>query len=142
MLPQLILKLLHSTFLLYCGHSSFLAIQSPQHDDDTRWLTFWLFYTIYEFTVVLLDYTVGYVVPLYEELKLCFVIFLGVGGGSGLLYPLIKPFLLHEEEMLEAQLTKAKKMVKARTGVEVDDLVAQALAKRNTVIGNLAARSE
>ena len=114
MLPEFVLRLLHSAFLLFCGYRSFKAIRSTGADDDTRWLTFWLLYTLFEAATTFLDFTIGLVLPFYGEIKLGIVVFLGAFGGSSMLFPLIEPFLLEGEKKAKAkygkQLEQAEKL--------------------------------
>ena len=62
----------------------------------------------------MLDLLAVYIVPLYNELKLGFMLFLGVFGGAGMIYPFLEPFLLQAEKveqkyeaMLKTEFKKA-----------------------------------
>lgn len=114
MLPPVLLRLAQTAFLLYCGLRSFKAIRSVDPNDDRRWLTFWLLFTLFEFATTISDYTLGMVLPLYDEAKLAFVVFLGVGGGASLLFPVLEPLLLEAEKRADDAAAQARRELEKR----------------------------
>jgi receptor expression-enhancing protein 5/6 len=97
MIPVFIGRLVEASILLYAGLKSFKAIKSNDSNDDTQWLTFWLLYTIFEFGTTVTDLFAGYIIPFYVEMKIIFLLFIGVGGGANILFPVIEPYLLQAE---------------------------------------------
>lgn len=93
MIPTFIANLLEVTVLLYAGLKSFKAIKSDNKDDDTKWLTFWLLFSVFEFVTTFSDLVGGYIIPMYNEVKVVFILFIGVGPGSLIIYPLLEPYL-------------------------------------------------
>jgi receptor expression-enhancing protein 5/6 len=83
----------------YAGIKSFQAIQSSDPKDDKQWLTFWLLYSLFDLACTLSDFFLGMIVPFYNELKVAFLVFLGVFGGAAQVYPLVEPLLLQGEEV-------------------------------------------
>jgi hypothetical protein len=89
-----------SGLFFYSGLMSFRAIQSEDPKDDKQWLTFWLLLSLFELVATVTDVLLGLIIPYYNELKVGFLLFLGVFGGAALLYPILEPFLL-QAEMVE-----------------------------------------
>jgi len=94
-------RLLGSTILLYAGLKSFKAIKSQNKEDDTQWLTFWLLYSVFEFTTTVSDILIGWILPFYNEIKLGFLIFIGLGGGAKVVFPMLEPYLHQAEKFSE-----------------------------------------
>ncbi|GMI26216.1 hypothetical protein TrRE_jg1333 [Triparma retinervis] len=95
------------------------VLQSEDSADDKQWLTFWLLFSLFEVGVSVLDLLAIYIVPFYGEIKFGFILFLGVFGGAGKVYPLLEPFLLQAEKVAEKyealakeEVEKAKKKLK------------------------------
>ena len=97
MIPAFVASLAEAVLSLYAGLMSFRAIQSEDANDDKQWLTFWLLYTIFEFGTTVTDLFAGYIIPFYVEMKIIFLLFIGVGGGANILFPVIEPYLLQAE---------------------------------------------
>jgi hypothetical protein len=90
--------LVESVLKVYAGLKSFQAIQSSDPSDDKQWLTFWLMFACYEYVIFGFG-VVGYFIPFYDEMKMAFVLYLGVFNGAGKLYPLLEPLLLQADEV-------------------------------------------
>ncbi len=86
--------LAHTIIAFYAGVKSFRAIQSNDPRDDKQWLTFWLLYSLFDLASTLADFFLGLIVPFYNELKVAFLVFLGVFGGAAQVYPFVEPLLL------------------------------------------------
>ena len=114
MIPGFFAEILQVTILLYAGLKSFKAIRSNDKDDDTKWLTFWLLFAIFEFVTTLTDLVGGYIIPLYNEIKIGFLLFIGVGPGSMVVFPLLEPYLLQAEA--HADKYKVEQMVNDAAG--------------------------
>jgi hypothetical protein len=80
------------------GIKSFRAIQSTDPKDDKQWLTFWLLFALFDLVCYFTDF-VGWLVPLYDEVKVGVLVFFGVFGGAHTVYPLLEPLLLKGEEV-------------------------------------------
>ena len=111
-------RLLESTVLLYAGLKSFKAIKSKDPSDDTQWLTFWLLYTLFDFITTVADIAIGWILPFYREIKLVFLVYIGLGGGATALYPLVEPFLAQgvdyaEKYKVEDYVNQAKATVQS-----------------------------
>ena len=127
MIPQFIGRFVEASILLYAGLKSFKAIKSNDSNDDTQWLTFWLLYTIFEFATTVTDLFAGFIIPFYVELKIFFLVFLGVGGGANILFPVIEPYLLQAEA--EADKRGIDKIVDNAAGA-VRDSISGALSRK------------
>ena len=90
--------LVESVLKVYAGLQSFKALQSPDPSDDKQWLTFWLMFACYEYIIFGFG-VVGYFIPFYDEMKMAFVLYLGVFNGAGKLYPLFEPLFLKADEV-------------------------------------------
>ncbi|GMH81949.1 hypothetical protein TrST_g5844 [Triparma strigata] len=87
------------------------VLQSESSVDDKQWLTFWLLFTVFEVGVSVLDILAVYVVPFYGEIKFGFILFLGVFGGAGQLYPVLEPIFLQADKVAEKYEALAKEEV-------------------------------
>jgi hypothetical protein len=90
--------LVESVLKVYAGLQSFKALQSSDPADDKQWLTFWLMFACYEYAIFGFG-VVGYFIPFYDEMKMAFVLYLGVMNGAGKLYPFFEPLLLKADEV-------------------------------------------
>lgn len=128
MLPAFFGRLIEASILLYAGLKSFKAIKSTNAEDDTQWLTFWLLYTIFEFTTTVTDLFGGYIIPFYVEAKIGFLLFIGVGGGANIIFPMIEPYLLQAEA--EADKANVDKIIDNAAGA-VRTSINKAMKKAN-----------
>ncbi|GMH62862.1 hypothetical protein TrLO_g1074 [Triparma laevis f. longispina] len=111
MIPTIILSFGTHILQLYAALSSFRALQSEDSSDDKQWLTFWLLFTLFEITVSILDILAIYIVPFYGEIKFGFILFIGVFGGAGKIYPMLEPILLKAEKVAEKYEAIAKEEI-------------------------------
>eukprot|EP00614_Pseudopedinella_elastica_P013681 CAMPEP_0172582114 /NCGR_PEP_ID=MMETSP1068-20121228/1557_1 /TAXON_ID=35684 /ORGANISM="Pseudopedinella elastica, Strain CCMP716" /LENGTH=115 /DNA_ID=CAMNT_0013375355 /DNA_START=44 /DNA_END=391 /DNA_ORIENTATION=- len=107
MFPAVLLGLVESVLLLYAGVQSFRAIQSTSQNDDKQWLTFWLLYTVSRFIFAVADYIL-FVIPFYGEIKIGFIVFIGVFNGASMIYPILEPFLLQADEVAKKYEAQAR----------------------------------
>jgi len=96
---------------LYPAYASFKAIESPQKDDDTKWLTYWVTYgcfaVVFEFSDIVISW-----IPFYDLLKCCFFLWLmwpGETSGALVVYrKLIFPIYHKHENEIDTAWTKIK----------------------------------
>mmetsp|Transcript_6048 Transcript_6048/g.7492 ORF Transcript_6048/g.7492 Transcript_6048/m.7492 type:complete len:129 (-) Transcript_6048:650-1036(-) len=110
--PVVLLKLVESVILLYCGILSFRAIQSEALHDDKQWLTFWFVYALFQFSTCVADYSIGFILPFYNEAKIGVVVFLGVFNGATIVYPIFEPFLVKGDLVARKYQTLAEAKVR------------------------------
>mmetsp|Transcript_30296 Transcript_30296/g.50340 ORF Transcript_30296/g.50340 Transcript_30296/m.50340 type:complete len:137 (-) Transcript_30296:624-1034(-) len=135
MIPAAICDLATSVVLLYCGLCSFRALQSFGGSDDKQWLTFWLLFSVFDLAAGILDY-VSFVIPFYHEIKLGFVVFLGMFGGASVVYPVLEPIFLKADEVA-TKYENDKKIAdfKAKVSSAVDSKLSQIDSKINELKG-------
>jgi len=107
----------------YPTYASFKAIESPEPDDDTQWLTYWVVYSIFTVIESLTDFFIFWI-PFYYELKLLIVLALQFPQfklASTIYSAYIRPFLKSKEKDIDAAVGAASSKVK-RAAV---DLVTQ-----------------
>jgi len=94
---------------LYPAYASFKAIQSPDKDDDTKWLTYWVTYGCFAVVFEVSDIVISWL-PFYHLLKCCFFLWLmnpGESNGALILYQrLIYPIYHRHESDIDAAWTK------------------------------------
>jgi len=88
---------------VYPAYKSFKAIESPEPEDDTQWLTYWTVYAFFAFFESLADVVIFWL-PLYYEAKLLFVIYLQVGGASTLYKAYVAPFFKQHQAKIDSTL--------------------------------------
>merc|ERR1712228_25315 len=96
---------------LYPAYASFKAIESPEKDDDTKWLTYWVTYAcvgvVFEFSDIVISW-----IPFYDLLKCCFFIWLmrpGDSNGAMILYQrLIYPIYHRHENQIDSTFAKIR----------------------------------
>eukprot|EP00287_Rhodomonas_sp_CCMP768_P002885 CAMPEP_0196735664 /NCGR_PEP_ID=MMETSP1091-20130531/14015_1 /TAXON_ID=302021 /ORGANISM="Rhodomonas sp., Strain CCMP768" /LENGTH=125 /DNA_ID=CAMNT_0042079319 /DNA_START=144 /DNA_END=521 /DNA_ORIENTATION=- len=69
---------------MYPAYMSYKAIKTPNKDDDTQWLSYWVIFGLFSFVEFFLDIILQWV-PLYHEAKLVFLIWLAVPSFKGAL---------------------------------------------------------
>ena len=108
LVPTFLYPLLEAVILLFCGFKSFKAIESKgEGTDDTKWLTFWLVYTVTSFAKAILD-LVSILIPLYNELNLALIVYLAFFGGAQKAYTFLQPLLKEHEKLIDAKIDQAK----------------------------------
>ncbi|KAJ1483013.1 TB2/DP1, HVA22 family-domain-containing protein [Baffinella frigidus] len=96
---------------LYPMYESYKAVKSPQKDDDTQWLVYWCVFSLFSVLEFFLDILVPWI-PLYQELKLLFVIWLALPytRGSLLVWEKARPTL----EALEGKFKDKLKTIQTQ----------------------------
>lgn len=97
---------------VYPAYASMHALESPNKDDDAKWLMYWVVFSMFSVTEFFADFIVGWISS-YWLLKCVFLIWLMVpikANGSIYLYKsFIKPmFIKHQNQIDEALLTVTK----------------------------------
>ena len=77
-----------------------------------------LFLTLFDFITTVADIAIGWILPFYREIKLVFLVYIGLGGGATALYPLVEPFLAQgvdyaEKYKVEDYVNQAKATVQS-----------------------------
>ena len=96
---------------LYPAYMSFKALSTPQPDDDTQWLTYWVVYTFFNLVEQLTDIFVSWI-PFYFFLKIAFLVwcFLPQTLGANTIYhKFLKPMLEKHMSKLDAALGSEKR---------------------------------
>lgn len=96
---------------LYPAYVSIKAIESKSKDDDTKWLTYWVVFSLFSVTEYFVDIIVRWF-PLYWLVKCIFMVWLMLPGdfnGSVILYRrIIKPYFLKHEGNIDDAISKVK----------------------------------
>eukprot|EP00695_Tsukubamonas_globosa_P000773 TRINITY_DN168_c0_g1_i7.p1 TRINITY_DN168_c0_g1~~TRINITY_DN168_c0_g1_i7.p1 ORF type:complete len:142 (-),score=73.25 TRINITY_DN168_c0_g1_i7:78-443(-) len=110
MLPDFVVYYGSSIVLLLSGYMSFKAIESDEKKDDRQWLSFWVLYALLNFAELWTDLILFWI-PLYNEIKIAILVFLGPFKGSSMIYnSVVAPFLKKHE----AAIDKAAEQAAAR----------------------------
>jgi len=100
---------------LYPAYASIKAIESPQNDDDTKWLTYWVVYSVLHLGELLTDVFFSWV-PFYWLLKCILLVYcfapIQQNGSIALYYKVIRPYVLKYETHIDAGVDKAKRAVR------------------------------
>merc|ERR1711872_1023186 len=87
------------------------AIESPQKDDDTKWVTYWVVYAFFAVIFGVADIIVAWI-PFYDLMKCCLFLWLmmpGDNNGSLLLYHRhIYPFFHRHETKIDSAIERIK----------------------------------
>jgi len=96
---------------IYPAYVSIHAIESPAKDDDTKWLTYWVVFSIFSLLEYFSDTIVGWF-PLYWLAKCVFFIWLMIPtefNGSIVLYKkVVKPYFLKHHATIDDTAQKIK----------------------------------
>jgi len=90
--------------------ASFRAIESPDKDDDTQWLTYWVVFSGFSLLETFSDALSEYF-PMYYAFKFAFLIWLSAPTtrGAEFIYAnLVRPFLLENEQQIDRTLKQAE----------------------------------
>nr|XP_014434705.1 receptor expression-enhancing protein 5 isoform X1 [Pelodiscus sinensis] len=123
----------------YPAYISIKAIESPNKDDDTQWLTYWVVYGIFSIAEFFSDIFLSWF-PFYYMLKCGFLVWCmapSPSNGAELLYNrIIRPFFLKHE----AQLDNVVKDLKDKAA-ETADVITKEGETKNVILtsrtGNL-----
>ena len=89
--------------------ASFKAIESPDKDDDTQWLTYWVVFSGFSLLETFSD-VLAENFPMYFAFKFAFLIWLSapMTRGAEFLYQnLVRPILLDNENRIDRRLKQA-----------------------------------
>jgi len=90
--------IVHLVAFVYPAWASLKAINSPNKDDDTLWLAYWVFYGFFTVVESITDIFLFWI-PFYELLKMCFYLYLYQMNGALVLYDqLVRPIVVKLEE--------------------------------------------
>ncbi|CAG9857353.1 unnamed protein product [Phyllotreta striolata] len=96
---------------LYPAYISIKAIESKEKDDDTKWLTYWVVFSVFSVAEYFADFIVRWF-PLYWLVKAIFLVWLmspGEWNGSIVLYRrIIKPYFLRHQKDIDVSFNKMK----------------------------------
>ena len=107
-IPDIFVPLLESAVLLLYDALSYRAIESPNKEDDTQWLTFWLVYSLVTMAKAVLDY-VSILVPFYHEIWLGLMLWLGLLHGADWVYKnILRPVAKQHEDKIDYVLARGK----------------------------------
>ncbi|XP_076465949.1 receptor expression-enhancing protein 5-like isoform X2 [Babylonia areolata] len=113
---------------LYPAYASIKAIESRQKDDDTKWLTYWVTYSVFSLVEFFSDIFLFWI-PFYWLLKCIFLVWcfapMEANGSTTLYYRFIRPFILRHQDKIDKALDEAKDAMN-----EVCSPVTRAAAKR------------
>ncbi|KAF5300907.1 hypothetical protein FQR65_LT09070 [Abscondita terminalis] len=97
--------------IAYPAYASIHAIESKDTLDDTKWLTYWVVFSIFTFVESLASTIVGWI-PMYWLVKCVFFIWLMLpirANGSIILYNnIIKPYFLQYHQIVDEALLQAQ----------------------------------
>nr|XP_025975902.1 receptor expression-enhancing protein 5 [Dromaius novaehollandiae] len=114
----------------YPAYISIKAIESPNKDDDTQWLTYWVVYGIFSIAEFFSDIFLSWF-PFYYMLKCGFLLWCMApspsNGAEFLYHRIIRPFFLKHE----AQLDSVVKDLKDKAAETADTITKE--AKKATV---------
>jgi len=103
---------------------SFKAIETPETDDDTQWLMYWVVFTIFLLIDKYLSWFIEPLIPFYCLFELGVLLFLfwpGFRGAQYLYKFLIAPILRTYERIIDPYVKKGEK-----TAVEISDNIKEA----------------
>jgi len=113
---------------LYPAYASVKAIESKEKDDDTKWLTYWVVYSVFSLVEFFADIFLFWV-PFYWFFKCAFLSYCMLPfswNGSLTIYQrLIRPFVLKHEKELDSAIDKVAGAAQA-FGEEAKDMMKEA----------------
>jgi receptor expression-enhancing protein 5/6 len=100
---------------LYPAYASIKAIESKQKDDDTKWLTYWVVYSVFHLLEFFTDIFLFWI-PFYWFFKCCFLVYCFAptswNGSLKIYYKIIRPVVLKHQKKIDETLDKAKSAAK------------------------------
>jgi len=100
---------------LYPAYASIKAVESKEKDDDTKWLTYWVVYSIFHLLEFFTDIFFFWI-PFYWFFKCAFLVYcfapVTSNGAVTIYYKLIRPYVLKYESRIDAGINKAKDAAK------------------------------
>ncbi|KAG0290071.1 ER membrane protein DP1/Yop1 [Linnemannia gamsii] len=102
---------------VYPSYRSFKALESPDHDDDKQWLTYW---AVYGFVSILESFTdiLLYWFPFYFFLKTVLLLWLMLPtfNGATIVYTrILRPFLAQHRNEIDSHINRVKAKVSSVT---------------------------
>ncbi|XP_076443724.1 receptor expression-enhancing protein 5-like isoform X2 [Babylonia areolata] len=99
---------------LYPAYASIKAIESEDKEDDTKWLTYWVVYSVFSLVEFFADILLFWI-PFYWLLKCLFLIWCFAptawNGSSTLYYRFIRPFILRHQSNIDKALDDAREAI-------------------------------
>ncbi|XP_030759451.1 receptor expression-enhancing protein 5 isoform X2 [Sitophilus oryzae] len=99
---------------LYPAYMSIHAIESHNKADDTKWLTYWVVFSIFSVLEYFADFIVGWF-PLYWLIKCVFLVWLMIPtefNGSLVVYKkIVRPYFLKHHSVIDDTINKVKDQV-------------------------------
>lgn len=99
----------------YPAYISIKAIESPNKDDDTQWLTYWVVYGVFSIAEFFSDFFLSWL-PFYYMLKCGFLLWCmapSPSNGAELLYKrIIRPFFLKHQSQVDNVVNEMKDKAK------------------------------
>ncbi|KAL8609159.1 Receptor expression-enhancing protein 5 [Nucella lapillus] len=96
---------------LYPAYASIKAIETKQKDDDTKWLTYWVTYSVFHLVEFFSDIFLFWI-PFYWLLKCIFLVWcfapIEANGSKTLYYRFIRPFILRHQDKIDKAMDEAK----------------------------------
>ena len=108
--PGLLTNLLGFAFPAF---ASFQAIESPDKEDDTQWLTYWVVFSAFSLFETFADILSDYF-PMYFAFKFAFLIWLSspnTRGAEFIYHKVIRPFLLENESLIDQRMRQGQEAV-------------------------------
>jgi receptor expression-enhancing protein 5/6 len=102
----------------YPAYASFKAIESPESDDDTQWLTYWVVFSVFSLIEIWADLLEDNI-PMYYPMKFAFLIYLFAPQTKGAEYiykNFLRRFFLDHEKEIDARVEQVESIA-----AEVED---------------------
>ncbi|RLN80150.1 hypothetical protein BBJ28_00015782 [Nothophytophthora sp. Chile5] len=100
---------------IYPAYMSFKAISTPNSDDDTQWLTYWVVYAFFNLTESITDLVLSWI-PFYFFIKVAFLVWCyhPSTAGSNVIYnTLIKPYVAPHVAQIDSALKRGEDAAKS-----------------------------
>lgn len=95
---------------LYPAYASIKAIETKEKDDDTKWLTYWVVYSVFHLAEFFTDIFFFWI-PFYWFFKCCFLVYCFAptswNGSLSIYNKVIRPFVLKHQKKIEETMGKA-----------------------------------
>jgi len=100
---------------LYPAYASIKAIETKEKDDDTKWLTYWVVYSVFSLLEFFADIFFFWI-PFYWFFKCVFLVYCFApvpnNGSVTIYYKILRPYVLKYESKIDSGLNKAKDAAK------------------------------
>jgi receptor expression-enhancing protein 5/6 len=100
--------------VIWPAYKSYQAIKTTDKEDDTLWLTYWVVFSLFSFIEFFLDIILVWL-PLYYELKFCFILWMTLPytNGALLVWQKAEPVLDVWVKKIEEGLKKTTSKISA-----------------------------